>query len=319
MRIIRDIKSFLRFHFLYSAIETGLLEALRTPASKQDLIKRLHIQRPELFDALLALGVSLRELSNERGLYKLQGKRSLLLSVSDPVASLVQEYITYHSSVYRHLAARLTGAPLGDYLAVTSTLIARSSRTWEPFITHFMDELLRTDAPIKMLDVGCGSGIYLRHAAKANPQISGVGIDMQPEVVEQARANLSEWGIHDRFNVMLGDIRHPPADLVGPFDLITLYNNLYYFVPEERIALFSTLRSLLAPDGSLAIACSMMQGNHITTVDLDLMYRSTMGCSWLPTLNEIILELHDSGFRHVRKNKLLPVEPFYGIVATWQA
>lgn len=317
VQINRDVRPFLRLHFLYSAMESGLLAALKTPISRGELIQQLHVQRPELLDGLLELGVSLKELSRDQDRYKIRGKRAraLVADEGDPFVAMLQEYVTIHSSAYRHLAARLAGAPLGDYLGESGTLIARSSRVLEPFIRDFVRAIVRTSEPVRMLDVGCGSGIYLRYAAEANPKLTGVGIDMQDAVARQALANLAEWGIGERFKVMVADIRNPPADLNGPFDLITLFNNVYYFTPEERPVLFCILRSRLAPNGALAIV-SLMQGNSVTAIDFDLLLRSTVGCAPLPEVDELIAQLCESGFRHVKKTKLMPEEPVYGIVAT---
>lgn len=317
MQIMQDIKPFLRLHFLYSAIKSGLLAALRAPASKEELAQKLHAQRPELLERLLELGVSLRELSREKGLYKIRGKRSLALvgADNDPLAALVQEYVDYHGSAHRHLAARIAGDPLGSYLEKTGSLIARSSRTLEPFVKNFVQTVVKKDEPLRILEVGCGSGIYLRHAAEINPQITAVAIDMQEEVVKQARANLSEWGIRDRFKLMAADVRHPPEELAGPFDLITLYNNVYYFALEERPALFRRLRSWLAPYGALAMV-SLMQGSSFTAVDFDLTLRSTVGCAPLPEIDDLTRQLKEGGFSHVKKVRLMPWEHFYGVVAT---
>ena len=52
----RDVESFLRLHFLYSATKTGLLKSLETPTSKQEWLEKLSVRRPLLLDRFLALG-----------------------------------------------------------------------------------------------------------------------------------------------------------------------------------------------------------------------------------------------------------------------
>ena len=49
------------------------------------------------------------------------------------------------------------------------------------------------------------------------------------------------WGLNDQFKIILGDIRQPPEELGSPFDLVTMYNNNYYFSEAERPALFDSL------------------------------------------------------------------------------
>src|ERR1700694_4093138 len=103
------MKVFLRLHFLYAAIESGLLEALRSPASTGEVIRKLEVRRPELLEVLLKVGVSLGELSVRRGVYRIRGRyaRAIVGIEGDPLAAVIQEYLTYHGSVYRHLAGRL--------------------------------------------------------------------------------------------------------------------------------------------------------------------------------------------------------------------
>lgn len=316
-QLLRDVAPFLRLQFLSFASESGLLQALRSPASRDDLIERLQVQRPDLLEVALDLGVALKELSRRDGRYAVQGGRSraLLHADGDPLAAMIQELLTYHGPVYQHLAGRLRGAPLGEYLEDTGTLIARSSRVVEPFIANFVRAVVGADRPVRLLEIGCGSGVYLRYAAEANARVTGVAIDLQESVVEQARANVQSWGISDRFAVVVGDIRHPPADVSGPFDLITLHQNVYYFAPEERPDLFQRLRLWLAPQGVLALT-SIIRGKTLAALDFDLALRSTLGCAALLELKELIAQLEESGFSQVRATRLMPLEPLYGVTAS---
>src|SRR5205823_14755531 len=99
--------------------------------------------------------------------------------------------------------------------------------------------------------------------------------------------------------------------------LVTLYNNIYYFTPEERITLFRDLRSRLEEGGALAIVTAM-RDNTIAAAGFDLILRCTIGCTPLPELREITSQLRRSGFAHVESSKLAPLEALYGLVArTW--
>jgi SAM-dependent methyltransferase len=314
--LIGDTRSSLRLHFLYAAMHAGLLQALRAPSTKEELVQRLGVQRPELLEALLALGVSLKELSESGGRYRLRGRRSkaLVTPEGDPAFAMVEEILIYHADVYRRLGASLRGAAPGNYLDEHAILIARSSRVLDPMVGDFVRSLTRTGRPLRMLEVGCGSGIYLRYAAEANPQLTGVAVDVQEEVVKQARENVQAWGVGDRFQVHVADIRRPPPEVAGPFDLITLYNNVYYFEEAERPALFRSFRSWLAPGGAFALV-SMFHGRTSASIDLDLALRCTAGCTGLPDLEQTARQLLDAGFSDVKKAKLMPGEPLWGLVA----
>ncbi len=315
----RDLHSFLRVHFLYAAFETGLLQALETPVSLEQIMSHIQVQRPDLLERILELGVALGEVSHKNGLYGLRGRRSQIMAAAegDPIAAWVQESVSYHGSVYRHFAERLKGGSLGDYLTDTGLLIARSSRVFEPYVGNFVHAVVGSGRPLRLLEVGCGSGIYLRYAAEANPRVTGTAIDMQGDVVSRAKANLAEWGIAGRFDVRVGNILAPPTDLTGPFDLVTLYNNIYYFPVDTRVHLFRQLRSLLAPAGSLALV-STMRGRSLDSINLDLALRSTVGGAPLPELGELTGQLQASGFEHIEHFQLMPGEWFCGILATNQ-
>lgn len=312
----RDSQAFVRVHFLCAAFEAGLLNALESPATLAELLSNLQTQRPELLAGLLQVGVSLGELAQEKGRYKLRGSRSRALAAKDgdAIAAFVQEWVIYHASVYRHLPERLRGGDLGNYLQGTGNLIARSSRMLEPFVATFVQEVVSAVKPARMLEIGCGSGVYLRYAAEANPALSGVAIDMQPDVIEQTQRNLQEWGIADRFELMTANVLNPPAGLAGPFDLVTLYNNIYYFPVAERVPLFRKVGAWLKNGGAFALV-SMMRGNNINTANIDLVMQSTQGGAPLPALDELAAQLREGGFSVVKQEQLVPGELFYGVLA----
>ncbi len=317
VQLVRDAEAHLRLQFLHAAMASGVLPALKQPASFEGLGRSLGVQRPQLLEALLDLGVAVKELSKRDGTYRIRGRRSRAIvdgRNGDALAAMIEELATYHASVYEELPERLRGAPNGDYLAAHGTLIARSSRAFEPFLANFVRTIVATGRPMRMLEVGCGSGVYLRHAAEANPQLTGLALDLQESVVQHAQANLRDWGVADRFRVLVADARRPPEELAGPFDLITLYNNIYYFDDEERPPLFERFRSWLAPAGSLALV-TLMRSTTPVAADLDLALRCTEGCTGLPSLDQVRALLSDCGFARIKTVKLMPGEAFYGLVA----
>ena len=74
--IIRDWRSLIRMHFIYTALETGLLHALQTPRSRDELIRELDVQRADILDAVLDVGLSLGELARKGRKYTVRGRRS---------------------------------------------------------------------------------------------------------------------------------------------------------------------------------------------------------------------------------------------------
>jgi SAM-dependent methyltransferase len=318
LRFARDVQTLIRMQFLYAGIECGLLAALKTPSTKDDLVKKLDAKRLELLEALLNVGLSLGELSCENGVYRVKGKRSLAVTgeKGDPLAALVQASLNHYNSSYLNLTSRLHGARSDNRLDEIGDTVARCSRLYAPFFQSFVSDTVAGKGALRILDIGCGSGIYLRDAYEANPGVSGIGIDMDHAVVEQARRNLAGWGISDRFRIINGDIRVPPAELSGSFDLITMYNLIYYFKTTERPGLFLSIRSMLSPGGRIALATNVQgEPKDIGSSHLNLVTSSTAGCTPLPVLGEITSLLRDSGFEHIKITRLIPGTALYGIVA----
>jgi len=313
-QISQDFLAYHRIHFLYAAYDSGLLAALRMPSGRGELIARLGVKHPELLDSLLDLGVLLEEFSLCDGCYKITGQYTKSLMEKDALAAVIQQIVTVNGPVFRRLSERLKGAPPGDYLSGTGSMFARSARMQEPLIAAFLRAELEKYRPLNILEVGCGSGIYLKHAVQINPRASGVGLDMQEDVIKLAGANLEAWGIDDRFKVIKADIRQPLPELAGPFDVILLLNNIFYFPLAERPALFRCLHSLLAPEGTLYIV-SVMKEKNIRAVTLDLVLKSTLGCAPLPCLKQLTAQLKESGLLKVSSVLLSPALALYGVKA----
>ena len=322
LRFGRDVQTLIRMQFLYAAIDSGLLAALKTPSTKDDLVKKLDAKRPELLEALLNVGLSVGELSGRNGVYKIKGKRSLAVTgeKGDPLAALVQASLNHYNSSYLSFTSRLHGAPSDNRLDEIGDTVARCSKLYAPFFQSFVSDTVAGKGALRILDIGCGSGIYLHDACEANPSVSGIGIDMDHAVVEQARRNLAGWGISDKCKIIDGDIRVPPAELSGSFDLITMYNLIYYFKTEERPALLRSIQSMLSPGGRIAIATNVQgDSKDLSSSHLNLVTSSILGCTPLPLLGEITSLLRDSGFEHIKVTKLIPGTGLYGIMATNRA
>ncbi|MCP3984666.1 MAG: class I SAM-dependent methyltransferase [bacterium] len=317
-RFMGDLQAMVRMHFLHTASDSGLLQALSDKPTRETLVERLGVQRPEILDAVLDAGLAAGELSCSDGRYALRGKRSraLAASDSDPLVAMVQANATYYNKAYRLAAARMKGAPRGDDLAEIGDLVARASRVGEPFLRAFVRETVSGRSPMRILEVGCGSGALLRCAADVNPDAVGVGIDLDAAAVEQAQDNLAQWKIGDRFRVISGDVRQPPPELKDAFDLITLYNIIYYFPEEERLELIRALRERLSPGGTLALVTTTQgRGGDPMAANLNLVTSSLNGCTPLPELDDLLALFDKAGLTEIRHTKLIPGSSLIGITA----
>ncbi len=248
----RDAVPFVRLHYLAVATDLGLLEELRRgPATDRELGARLAVGNQPLFMAFLRLGQALGELRCRAGRWSLRGRRSNALAAptADTMRAMVQEAVGYDAAVYAGLAAHLRGAPPGEYLHTTGAVIARASRLVEPVLAPLVRSLVTQRHPRRLLDVGCGTGVYLAHAAAASPQLSGLGIDLDAGVVGLARARLAEAGLAGRFEVRQAEVRSLELPAAS-FDLVLLLQN----VLRPAVSGHRGLGAAAAPPGARAPA-----------------------------------------------------------------
>jgi cyclopropane-fatty-acyl-phospholipid synthase len=104
---------------------------------------------------------------------------------------------------------------------------------------------LRLGAGERLLDIGCGWGSLLMHAA-AHYGVRGVGITLSEPQAQLARARLREAGLGDRVSVRVEDYREFRDE---PFDKIASIG-MYEHVGRERLDEYArTVRALLRPGG----------------------------------------------------------------------
>ncbi|MQS13179.1 class I SAM-dependent methyltransferase [Streptomyces kaniharaensis] len=100
---------------------------------------------------------------------------------------------------------------------------------------------------MRLLDVGCGWGSLLLHAAR-HYGVTAVGVSISREQVALARARVEEAGLADRVEVRLQDYREI-AD--GPFDAISSVGMAEHVGAEQYRVYARGLYRLLVPGGRL--------------------------------------------------------------------
>jgi 4-hydroxy-2,2'-bipyrrole-5-carbaldehyde O-methyltransferase len=322
LRLLFDVQRLLgptyRLAFLSTAATEGLLARLRGgPIPAQQLLAEL-APDPAVREGLaawLAVGVRLGELSlDERG-YGVRGRlaRRLAEADHDAVAALVEEAASLHYGLLRELPARAREARPMTLADQDGRLIARSSRVLEPILGEVVDDVVPAGAPVRLLEIGCGSGVYIRRAAARNPQLTALGLELQPEVAEAARENLLAWGLEPRATVEAGDVRRRAAE--PAFDLATLHNNIYYFPVAERVSLLRHVRGFLRPGGRLLVTTGCQGGSPVMEL-LNLWAASTAGCGPLPAADELVAQMKEAGFAEARAKRLVPGESFFAFVGS---
>jgi SAM-dependent methyltransferase len=141
-----------------------------------------------------------------------------------------------------------------------------------------------------------------------------VGLELQPDVACQARANLEAWGVSDRVRIETQDLRDRPAE--PAFDLVTLHNNIYYFPVPERVTVLRHAASFLVPGGKLLVTTTCRGGSPSGAV-LDLWGEMTEGCGGLPEPGALCGQMREAGLAMVTsRNVGAPLERFFSFVGS---
>ena len=224
---------------------------------------------------------------------------------NDAALAMVQEVAGLHHKLIAGTLPKLRRGELFTLADQDGELIARSSRILEAFQAEAIQRTFPAHGAVRLLEIGCGSAVYLRYAANRNPSLTALGVELQSDVAEVARTNLRTWNLESRVKVEHGDIRSKtPGEL---FDIATLYNNIYYFPVEERVALLKHLASFLKPGGFLLLT-TCCQGGSLGTEALNLWGAAT--ARWTtPAQDELVSQLRHAGYSTVKTINLLSRRP----------
>jgi len=110
----------------------------------------------------------------------------------------------------------------------------------------------------RLLDVGCGTGRFLREVKANYPRLEATGLDLSPYYLAVAQRDLRSWS---RVQLVLGAAEAIPfAD--SQFDAITCVYLFHELPPGVRRAVVAEIRRVLKPGGMLVFVDSLQPGDE---------------------------------------------------------
>jgi ubiquinone/menaquinone biosynthesis C-methylase UbiE len=111
--------------------------------------------------------------------------------------------------------------------------------------------LANAKSPVKVLDIGAGSGVWGIGLAQQSPQVSVTAQDL-PGVLDVTKRMASRFNVADRFSYLPGDFH--TIDFGTGYNLVTIGHILHMDSVDQNRQLLKKVGASLAPKGTVVIS-----------------------------------------------------------------
>ncbi|MBC1219897.1 class I SAM-dependent methyltransferase [Nostoc sp. UCD121] len=161
-------------------------------------------------------------------------------------------------------------AAAGDYDSLRRILIPCFDDFYKTAV-----EIIPNDstAPIKVLDLGAGTGLYSGMVQSVFPNAEFTLLDLAPEMLEKAKLRFSKMGKSPK--ILIGD--YIETDLGDSYDLIISALSIHHLSDFDKELLYQRIYDVLNP-GGIFVNADQVLGK---TPDLEELYRQ----HWLDSIH----------------------------------
>jgi protein-L-isoaspartate O-methyltransferase len=304
---------------LRGAFVSGILTTARTSSSPAQIAAAINMDQARVIEfcyALDAHGVFEKENEN----YRLTDMWVTLIA---PETSLFSFQTVLDAAFARTKALQLAASGNTDFWTFTSDErldLAKGGSGIDPTSPHsaiLVKALLQENVPElhavltaggNFLELGCGVAGGLLSTLCAYPNTTAVGVEIAPDLVEEARHRAVALGVNDRVVFWQGDARN--FNEREAFDYI--FWSQFYFPPASRPPVLQVALPALKPGGVLI---APVQGDssviseqlHTEAGQAYTRSRVIFGSWGIPaqTSHELQQELEAAGFENIRLSALI--------------
>lgn len=152
-------------------------------------------------------------------------------------------------------------------------------RCYLKFIELILKNYPDRESPLKLLDVGCGTGTFAAMLGETDLPIHPIGFDMAEMMCRLGHEKAKLRGLEKTVHFITGDSEHLPfAD--GSFDIITCSNSFHHYPHQEHV--LAEMNRILKPGGSVIIIDGYRDnvlGWFIFDVCVEMVEKSVRHCS----------------------------------------
>lgn len=258
LRASRELSDWIRgahaIALLCAALESGLLETLRSPHTVEEAARASGLDEILVRDLGLALeahGV----LIADRDRYVLAPTYALL---ADPAAAIPLAKVIRHAQVVGRtiesatMPAEFTNLDEDDVVAMaegSGVSSMSASRHVAPAVYSVVmpevDAAMRAGA--HHLEVGCGVGNALLGVASYYPDVTAVGIEIDESTAAEADRRAQALGLADRIEVRVADA----SEMVDRTAYDTVQWSQFFFPTMSRVAVMRAILAAMKPGAYL--------------------------------------------------------------------
>lgn len=256
---------------LYSIIDFGarLGEAKKSPLTKFRLLRMLR-QLPE---------------DSQRASIDRPRMRGLLHSRKRDQAAVTHHYDT-GNDFFKLFLDPLMVYSCAHFLNPTESLEDAQRRKID-----LVCRKLRLGPGMTFLDVGCGWGALVIHAAREYG-VQATGITLSEEQATEARSRAAQAGVADRVNIQVRDYR----DLDGEFDAVASIGMVEHVGQKELPKYFAALRAVLSPGGQVLNHGIVTRDRHIRRTTPTFVNTYVFPDGELTPIDTVAGEAEEAGF-----------------------